>query len=56
MGIVIQLQVYLSKTSAGNWDRYVIAMGNTGNGMRPFASKPGNGMGTWDTPRPAHLL
>ena len=38
----------LSKTSAGNWDLYVIAIGNTGNGIRPFPSKPGNGVGAWD--------
>ena len=38
----------LSKTSAGNWDLYVIAIIDTGNGMRPFSSKPGKGMGTWD--------
>ena len=38
----------LSKNSAGNWDLYVIAMGNTGNGPIPFPSKPGKGMSTWD--------
>ena len=38
----------LSKTSAGNWDLYVIAIIDTGNGLKPFSSKSGKGMGTWD--------
>ena len=48
MEICYKIPSLLNKNSAGYWDLYVIAMVNTGNGTKPFPSKPGKGMGTWD--------